>query len=157
MSDRSCLCVASHIILWESREDDAGQGAFIHSCPPHLQTSPFIKAGSILCVYGRDPITCEEFSQLTAQELEYMLSIERGEGGHYNSYRYNGENIGRYVNQGGLQEAFSLMLRLAQQRGPTSSPELKRKYRGIVTADFPSSKFWGSIGSRDRHHAGSYP
>ena len=43
VSDRSCLRSASHVMVWESREEDAGQGALIRSCPPHLHVNPFIK------------------------------------------------------------------------------------------------------------------
>lgn len=144
VSNRSCLRSASHVIVWESREEDAGQGAFIRSCPPHLHTNPFIKQGSVLCIYGREPISNAELLQLPPDHLEYTLSIECG-AGHYDSFAYNGENVGRYINQGGLKQAFALMLRLARSPGPFQFSAVEDKAQSHCNCRFSRRRHFGAV------------
>lgn len=55
VSDRSCFCAASHVIVWESREEDTGQRAFIYSHSPHLQATPLLKGDPLFVYLGESP------------------------------------------------------------------------------------------------------
>ena len=118
---RSELRDASHVLVWTSREQDAGQGAFVRSRPPHLppDVRPFIKAGSIICGYSNHPLSDEDFSRLRPEELEYALTVYYRGQFHYCAHTYDGRNIGRYINQGGLQQALSKLLQMSRIRGGT--------------------------------------
>ena len=121
MTARSELRDASHVLVWTSREQDAGQGAFVRSRPPHLppDVRPFIKAGSIICGYSNHPLSDEDFSRLRPEELEYALTVYYRGQFHYCAHTYDGRNIGRYINQGGLQQALSKLLQMSRIRGGT--------------------------------------
>ena len=77
--------------------------------------------------------------------MEYTLSIERGGGGHYDSFVYNGENIGRYINQGGLQQAFALMLRLARSRGPFQFSAIEDEAQSHCNCRFSRRRHFGAV------------
>ncbi len=85
VSNRSTLRCASHTLVWESREQGAGQGAFLRSHSPHHRDSPFIRSNAILCSYGTHTITNQELANLPTAQLEYTLTV-RGTL-HYNSFR----------------------------------------------------------------------
>ena len=105
--------------MWESREQGAGQGAFVCSRFPHLaaDVSPFIKAGSIICGYARESLSDEEFGRLCPEELEYALSINFRGVFHYNAYEYDGHNIRHYINQGDLRQALDKLFSMARVGG----------------------------------------
>ena len=85
VSNHSALRCASHMLVWESREQGAGQGAFLRSRSPHQHESPFIRANAILCCYGAQPISNQELANLPSAELEYTLTVRRTL--HFNSFR----------------------------------------------------------------------
>ena len=85
ISNRSILRCASHMLVWESRPQGTGQGAFFRSCSPHHRSSPFIRANTILCRYGAQSIIDEELANLLSAELEYTLTVRRTL--HFNSFR----------------------------------------------------------------------
>ena len=114
VTNRSVMRHASHAIVWNSTVENAGQGALIRSRSPHQLEAPFIRKDEVICGYGTDTITSRELDNLPQEELEYSLTLRNR--WHYNAYRYNGENIGRYLNQGGLSEALGLMVHLAASR-----------------------------------------
>lgn len=113
VTDRSAMRHTSHGIIWTSSLANAGQGCFVRSHSPHHQVRIFVRKGEILCGYGSQNITARELDSLPAEELEYALTVRRR--WHYNAYVYNGENMGRYLNQGGLGEALAVMVRLAAE------------------------------------------
>ena len=85
VSKRSTLRCASHMVVWESYLQGAGQGLFLRARSPHQASSPFIRANTILCGYGTEPISEQELNQLPEAELEYTLTVRRTL--HFNSYR----------------------------------------------------------------------
>lgn len=103
VTNLSVMRHASHMLIWTSALPNAGQGAFVRSCSPHQLSDPFIRKDEVICGYGTDNITGSELDSLTCEELEYSLTVRQR--WHYNAYRYNSENIGRYLNQVGLGEA----------------------------------------------------
>ena len=85
VSNRSTLRCASHMVVWESYLQGAGQGLFLRARSPHQASSPFIRANTILCGYGTEPISEQEFNQLPEAELEYTLTVRMTL--HFNSFR----------------------------------------------------------------------
>ena len=63
VSNRSTLRCASHMVVWESYLQGAGQGLFLCTHSPHQASSPFIRANTILCGYGTEPISEQELLQ----------------------------------------------------------------------------------------------
>ena len=60
-------------------------------------------------VYSMAPTTPEDVDRLPTRD--YLFCYEaRGRVHHYSAHKYNGTNIGRFVNQGGLLPAFRRMV-----------------------------------------------
>ena len=59
--------------------------------------------------------------------------------------RYDGENIGRYLNQGGLREALALMVRLAQQPGPFRFSLVEDEAQRHCNARFSYNRHFGAV------------
>ena len=97
---------SSHVLIWTSTIANARQGGFIRSFSPRQTIRPFILEDEVICGYGTRNITAQELDSLPREELEYALTAHQR--WHYNAYRYDGENVGRYINQGGLREALGL-------------------------------------------------
>ena len=85
VTNQSTMRHVSHALIWESREDGAGQGTFVRSRTPHQHANPFVGKKAILCGYGSRTITTREMNSLPHHELEYTLSLHGGR--HYNSFR----------------------------------------------------------------------
>ena len=147
VTGKSALRHASHVMLWVSREVDAGQGAFVRSRPPHLPANVrlFIKKGDIICGYCQDSISDEELLQLSHVELEYSLSITFRGTFHYCAYVYDGYNIGRYVNQGGLQPALEKLLRLARLPGRVEFATIEELAQTHCNCKFAKRQGFGAV------------
>ena len=72
------------MVVWDSTIQDAGLSLFLRSRSPH-QSTLTIRANSILCGYGAQPISEEELANLPAAELEYTMTVKRTL--HFNSHR----------------------------------------------------------------------
>ena len=114
VTNRSVMRHSSHVLIWTSAIANAGQGGFIRSLSPRQTVRPFIHKDEVIAGYGTSNITAQEMDSLPREELEYALTVRQR--WHYNAYRYDGENVGRYINQGGLREALGLMVNLAASR-----------------------------------------
>ena len=152
VTGRSELRDASHVIVWESQEKDAGQGAFVRSRPPHLpdHVRPFIKEGSIICGYGKGSLSEEQFQQLSPQELEYTLTVNFRGTFHYNAHIYNGHNIGCYVNQGGLQQALDRLLHMARVGGRFEFSRIEEEAQLHCNCKFAKRRNFGAALIADR-------
>ena len=105
--------------------------------------SPFIKADSIFCGYARESLSNEEFAHLRPEELEYALSIIFRGVFHYNAYQYDGHNIGRYINQGGLRQALDKLLSMARVGGgggDFNSPMWRKSRRSTAIVNSQSGE-----------------
>ena len=59
--------------------------------------------------------------------------------------RYDGENIGQYLNQGGLRQALSLMVRLCRQPGPFQFSLIEDKAQAHCNTCFSYHKHAGAV------------
>ena len=147
VTGQSQLHNASHVLVWESREQDAGQGGFVRSRSPHLPAgvSPFIKVHSIICGYARESLSNEEFAHLPPEELEYALSIIFRGVFHYNAYEYDGHNIGRYINQGGLRQALDKLLSMARVGGKFEFSDVEEVAQQHCNCKFAKRRNFGAV------------
>ena len=145
VTNRSIMRHASHMLVWTSALPNAGQGAFVRSRSPHQLADPFIRKDEVICGYGSNNITGSELDSLTREELEYALTVRQR--WHYNAYRYNGENIGRYLNQGGLREALGHMVHLAASRdhGRTGLSQVENEAERHCNATFDYKSPYGAV------------
>lgn len=59
--------------------------------------------------------------------------------------RYDGQNIGRFLNQGGLREALTLMVRQAQQPGPIRFSLVEEEAQSHCNARFSHNRHFGAV------------
>ena len=92
-------------MILPSRIDGAGLGLFLH--PTLSGAAPTVPMHSPICYYaGRD-----ERDELDMVTTDYLFVMQSGSGASqlYNPKTYNGQNIGRFVNQGGLDNGMKTM------------------------------------------------
>lgn len=90
----------ANIIIGESTIPGAQRGLFLR--PGRFR----IPKGNTICSYQEKPDEVDE-----SQTFDYLFEVE-GHGGrpvYYQAATYDGQNIGRYINQGGLQEGLAEM------------------------------------------------
>ena len=114
VTNHSIMRHSVHVLIWTSAIANARQRG--SSTPFHFTrpSSPFIRKAEVICGYGTSNITAQELDSLPREELEYTLTARQC--WHYKAYHYDGENVGRYINQGGLRKALGLMVNLAASR-----------------------------------------
>ena len=104
----------SHVVVRKSTIDGAGNGLFLRANLSSRQagggSTQYVKARSHLCVYSQACISRRERESL--ENTDYTLET----GQHiFDGSTYNGVNMGRFVNQGGLLPAFIKMVRLSKR------------------------------------------
>ena len=95
----------AHVMILPSRIDGAGLGLFL--CPAPSGASPTVPMHSPICYYaGRD-----ENDKSDLVTTDYMIEMQSGSGVSrlYNPETYDGQNIGCFVNQGGLDDGMKTM------------------------------------------------
>ena len=104
----------SHVVVRKSTIDGAGNGLFLRGNLSSRQagrdSTQYVKAKSHLCVYSQAPISREERDRL--ENTDYLM--ETGQNHIFDASTYNGVNIGRFVNQGGLLPAFTKMTQVSR-------------------------------------------
>ena len=101
----------SHAIIRQSTILGAGRGLMLMQQPPArgVPSQVYIEKGEPVATYSVAPITPEDVDRLPMRD--YLFCYEaKGKVHHYSAHRYDGTNIGRFVNQGGLLPAFRRMV-----------------------------------------------
>ena len=94
----------SNLFVARSRIPGAGMGLFVRS-------DRHIPANKYLCVYASEPTVVD------TDNTDYMLEVSfGGQTLKYNSLVYNGVNLGRFVNQGGLEEGLKAFCQEVEQK-----------------------------------------
>ena len=103
----------SHLMVSKSTIPGAGMGLFVRPKPPDA-TRVIIPKDAIICYYSKVPLPHDS---APADNTDYLMEAERnGITRFYNPIDYDGQNIGRHINQGGLMELLQMM---ATQTGST--------------------------------------
>ena len=92
----------SHLMIAKSCIPGAGLGLFLRPKPLSCRSRIVIPAGKMLCLFSKQSIG----------DADSDYALEREVGGRkilYNPVVYDGENLGRFVNQGGLLEGLKAM------------------------------------------------
>ena len=109
---------ASHTIIRPSYIPRAGRALMVmQQSPPRGAATPavYIERGEQVATYSMAPMGAEEVSQLPTRD--YLFCYEaRGKVEHYSAHSYNGTNIGRFINQGGLLPAFRRLVAVSSRQ-----------------------------------------
>ena len=106
------------VCVRKSNIQGAGNGLFLRACPPRRQVAGedsdtsqdvTVKGNSHLCV-NSERITREEYT--CVPNTDYVMECSHG---IFTQQIYDGKNIGRFVNQGGLIPAFKTMVRISSR------------------------------------------
>ena len=112
----------AHLFVAQSTIPGAGLGLFIRATPLHSTSSPIIPKGAKICLYSRTPIGCEP------EDTDYLFEVDLGRHCYcFDAKHYDGENLGRFVNQGGLLEGLKKMVSLSERGLPTMDRKLIRE------------------------------
>lgn len=110
----------SHMRVNTSQIPSAGNGMFTRANPSGSRDEGgrtiYIKANTPLCVYSSETITQQEWAAL--ENTDYVMQTSYPSPTIFNAPTYNGTNIGRYVNQGGLPEAIRKMVEVSSRIFP---------------------------------------
>ena len=105
VDNRTTRLNEAHVMILPSRIDGAGLGLFLRPAPSG--TAPTVPMHSPICYYaGRD-----ERDESDMVTTDYLFEMQSGSGASrlYNPETYDGQNIGRFVNQGGLDDGMKAM------------------------------------------------
>ena len=113
----------SHVLVRESSIPGAGNGLFLRARAPsrhpgQARHDVFVQANTHLCVYSDEMITSDEYDRLA--NVDYVMQNRRG---IFNPETFNGTNIGRFVNQGGLIPAFKKMVAVSSKLTHPGGPD----------------------------------
>ena len=109
----------SHLMIGKSSIPGAGNGLFLRPKPPGCTHEISIPAGNQICMYSVTPVPPTD--QLPAN-TDYLFEVEVSKRTwRYNPLIYDGQNIGRYINQVALLESLERMyLDSDRQSGQTT-------------------------------------
>ena len=112
----------AHLFVAQSTIPGAGLGLFIRATPLHCRNSAVIPKGAKICLYSRAPLTSE------LEDTDYFFEVDLGRHCYcFDAKHYDGENLGRFVNQGGLLEGLKKMVSLSERDLPTMDRKLIRE------------------------------
>ena len=94
----------SMLFVSESVIPGAGFGLFLR---PH-QSGMFFKRNDSLCLYSSEFLSRQEANNLS--NSDYLIEVRGNRS--VDALHFNGKNLGRYVNQGGLQHGLESLVRL---------------------------------------------
>ena len=120
-----CVCTVNNtvkrlneanVLILRSHIPGAGLGLFLRPTPPSGRPL-VIPEGKYICVYSQTP-TRQQVDDVTS--TDYLLEVGRRRL-RFNAETFTGEEMGRFVNQGGLVEGLEVMCRNSDVRtGATS-------------------------------------
>ena len=99
----------ANLFVLKSLISGAGMGLFLRPTPPG-GIPLVIPQGRLICMYSRTR-TWEDVGDMAS--TDYLLEVTLGGGttARFNPEVYNGDDIGRFINQGGLLEGLEEMCR----------------------------------------------
>ena len=98
-----------NILVLKSLLPGAGLGLFLRPTPPSSPNALVIPEGRLICVYSRTPTTTNVDEMVST---DYLMEVQAGNNRlRFNPEQFNGEEMGRFINQGGLLEGVRALCR----------------------------------------------
>lgn len=119
----------SNLLILKSRLPGAGLGLFLRPTPPTTRGCLKIPSNRLICEYSNQPITEDEAEGLEC--TDYLFQFESTRVRYFNPVVYDGRNIGRFINHGGLKEGLIKLCQVCdREHGSTGyvNMEVRREF-----------------------------
>ena len=104
----------ANVLILKSRIVGAGLGLFLRPTPPSTGRQLVIPRDRQICLYSRHPLSKEDSADFAS--TDYLLEAQVGPTTQYfNPEVFTGEEMGRYINQGGLEEGLEELCRVCNR------------------------------------------
>ena len=108
-----------NVLILKSLLPGAGLGLFLRPTPPSSPNALVIPEGRLICVYSRTPTTTNVDEMAST---DYLMEVQAGRNRiRFNPEQFNGEEMGRFINQGGLLEGVRALCRACDRASGMTS------------------------------------